>query len=100
MLDVGDASVLTNSKTVVESVYSVPYANHAPMEPQNCIVRLEKDRALVVAPLQQPGGVPRLVMNMTGVARENVSVQMTRVGGGFDRLDTILCARASTTRTM
>ncbi|MEP7157749.1 MAG: molybdopterin cofactor-binding domain-containing protein, partial [Betaproteobacteria bacterium] len=42
-------------------------------------------RALVIAPLQQPGGVPRMVMNITGIVRENVTVQMTRVGGGFGR---------------
>lgn len=71
----------------VAATYSVPYASHAPMEPQNCTVQIDlvNQRARVIAPLQQPGGVPRLIMNITGIPRENTSVQMTRVGGGFGR---------------
>lgn len=71
----------------VEATYSVPYASHAPLEPQNCTVQIDlaNQRARVIAPLQQPGGVPRLIMNITGIPRENTSVQMTRVGGGFGR---------------
>ena len=74
------------------------------MEPQNGYVKLDlqNGRATVIAPMQQPGGVPRMVMNITGIRRENVDVQMTRVGGGFGRrltndflAEAILIAKAS-----
>ncbi|MEO8103078.1 MAG: molybdopterin cofactor-binding domain-containing protein [Betaproteobacteria bacterium] len=85
VLNSGDVDAAARDATTVDAVYSVPFASHAPLEPQNCFVRLAGGKALVIAPLQQPGGVPRLVMNITGIAREQVSVEMTRVGGGFGR---------------
>ncbi len=81
----GDIDTAAKNAKLVEATYSVPFASHAPLEPQNCYVRLEGSKATVIAPLQQPGGVPRMVMNITGILRENVSVTMTRVGGGFGR---------------
>jgi isoquinoline 1-oxidoreductase beta subunit len=86
VLNNGDFDAARKAATkVVEAVYQLPYACHAPLEPQNCFVRIEKDRAFVIAPTQQPGGIPRLVMNLTGIQREDVTVHMTRVGGGFGR---------------
>jgi isoquinoline 1-oxidoreductase beta subunit len=70
---------------VIEATYQVPYVSHAPLEPQNAFAFIESDRATVIAPMQQPGGVPRLVMNLTGLTRDKTSVTMTRVGGGFGR---------------
>lgn len=65
--------------------YTVPLLAHATMEPQNCTVQLEKDRALVYASMQSPGDVSRLVSRLTGIPRVNVHVQLTRSGGGFGR---------------
>jgi isoquinoline 1-oxidoreductase beta subunit len=79
------ARAKSESAKTIEAVYQVPYVSHAPLEPQNACVSIEKDRATVIAPKQQPGGVPRLVMNLTGLARDKTSVEMTRVGGGFGR---------------
>ena len=79
----GDVDGAARGAKMIEATYSVPFASHAPLEPQNCFVRLESARATVIAPMQQPGGVPRLVLNITGIPRENVTVQMTRVGGGL-----------------
>jgi isoquinoline 1-oxidoreductase beta subunit len=79
------AAARASATRVVEAIYQVPYACHAPLEPQNAYAFVEADRATVIAPMQQPGGVPRLVMNLTGLTREKTSVTMTRVGGGFGR---------------
>lgn len=81
-----DAARASPAKTV-EATYSVPYASHAPLEPQNCFVRLDPTvkRATVIAPSQQPGGIPRLVMNLTGIDRKDTEVFLTRIGGGFGR---------------
>ena len=76
---------LAQSETVVEARYEIPFVNHAPLEPQNCIVSIEQDRALVIAPTQMPSGANRAVAAVTDLPRENIQVEMTRVGGGFGR---------------
>jgi isoquinoline 1-oxidoreductase beta subunit len=55
------------------------------MEPQNCFVHVEEGKATVIAPTQSPSGANRAVASVTGLPRENIEVQMTRVGGGFGR---------------
>ncbi len=70
---------------VVTARYEIPFVNHAPMEPQNCVVHVEKDKARVIAPTQSPSGANRAVAAVTGLPRENIHVEMTRVGGGFGR---------------
>jgi isoquinoline 1-oxidoreductase beta subunit len=73
------------AQRVVEARYRVPFVSHCPLEPQNAFVHVEKDRARVVAPVQMPSGASRAVVAVTGLPRENVHVEMTRVGGGFGR---------------
>jgi isoquinoline 1-oxidoreductase beta subunit len=79
-----DAALKQASK-VVTARYEVPFVNHAPMEPQNCFVHVEKDKARVIAPTQSPSGASRAVAAVTGLPREHIEVEMTRVGGGFGR---------------
>ena len=73
------------ARRVVEARYRVPFVSHCPLEPQNAFVHVEKDRARVVAPVQMPSGAARAVVAVTGLPREAVQVEMTRVGGGFGR---------------
>ncbi|MGH8285370.1 MAG: molybdopterin cofactor-binding domain-containing protein, partial [Steroidobacteraceae bacterium] len=70
---------------IVEARYRVPFVSHCPLEPQNAFVHVESDRARVIAPVQQPAGAQRIVNLVTGIPRERIDVQMTRVGGGFGR---------------
>ncbi|MGH8251872.1 MAG: molybdopterin cofactor-binding domain-containing protein [Steroidobacteraceae bacterium] len=70
---------------VVQARYRQPYVSHAPLEPQNAFVHVQADRARVVAPVQQPSGASRAVHAVTGIPRAAISVEMTRVGGGFGR---------------
>jgi len=84
--DAGDPdAALSAAARVVEATYQLPFGAHAPMEPPNAYVKIEGGRALVVASLQQPGSVPRRVMEATGITRDKVEVHMTRAGGGFGR---------------
>ncbi|MBC7897118.1 MAG: xanthine dehydrogenase family protein molybdopterin-binding subunit, partial [Cytophagaceae bacterium] len=64
---------------------TVPVLAHATMEPQNCTVHLQGDRALVFASMQSPGDVSTLVSAISGIPRLNVEVRLTRAGGGFGR---------------
>jgi isoquinoline 1-oxidoreductase beta subunit len=79
-----DQAMATASE-IVTARYQIPFVNHAPMEPQNCFVHVEKDKARVIAPTQSPSGASRAVAAVTGLPRENIKVEMTRVGGGFGR---------------
>jgi isoquinoline 1-oxidoreductase subunit beta len=62
---------------VVSARYRQPFVSHAPLEAPCAFVHVTRDRARVIAALQQPGGASRAV--------NAVSVEMTRVGGGFGR---------------
>jgi isoquinoline 1-oxidoreductase beta subunit len=76
---------LKRADKVVSARYQVPFVNHAPLEPQNCFVHVTETGARVIAPTQMPSGANRAVAAVTNLPRENIHVQMTRVGGGFGR---------------
>ena len=73
------------AKTVVSHRYEVPFVNHAPLEPQNCYAFVEEDQCHIIAPTQTPSGASRSAAWATGLERENIRVDFTRVGGGFGR---------------
>jgi isoquinoline 1-oxidoreductase subunit beta len=70
---------------VVESSYSYPFLSHTNLEPQNCLVDVQGDRAEVWAPTQNPDGARKLAAQVLGIPPENVRVNITRIGGGFGR---------------
>ena len=78
-------AALEQSTKVLTARYEIPFVNHAPMEPQNCYADVKADRAHIIAPTQMPSGASRAVAAVTGIPRENIHVEMTRVGGGFGR---------------
>ena len=70
---------------VIERHYQVPFVSHQPLEPQNCYAHVQEDRCHIIAPTQMPSGASRAAAAVTGLPRENIQVDMTRVGGGFGR---------------
>lgn len=70
---------------VVESTYQVPFISHSQMEPMNFIADVQGDKVTLIGPTQTPGGARAIASMATGVPRENISVQFTRIGGGFGR---------------
>ena len=79
-----DAAMGAASQTVVRQ-YRVPFVSHQPMEPQNCYADVQEDHCHIIAPTQMPSGASRAAAAVTGLPRENIRVDMTRVGGGFGR---------------
>src|SRR5206468_2861782 len=69
----------------VEAVYELPLPAHAPMEPMNCTARLDGNRLEIWAPTQNPQGARRAAADATGVAPNDVTVHVMRMGGGFGR---------------
>jgi isoquinoline 1-oxidoreductase subunit beta len=68
-----------------EAVYEVPFLYHAPMEPMNYFADVQKDKCMVGGPTQVPGTVRRKAREITGLTNDKITVNMTRVGGGFGR---------------
>lgn len=69
----------------VEADYELPFQAHATMEPMNCTVRIEGDRAEVWVPAQGPDWVRGTVAQVTGIKPGNIKVNTTLLGGGFGR---------------
>ena len=69
----------------IELDYEYPYLSHATMEPQNCTVRIDGDRAKIWVPTQAPTMVVGALHAMFGIPKENIEVEITMLGGGFGR---------------
>ncbi len=84
--DDGDLdAAMAAADSIVTRRYEVPFVSHQPMEPQNCFAHVKEDSCHVIAPTQMPSGASRAAAAVTGLPRENIRVDMTRVGGGFGR---------------
>jgi len=82
----GDAAAsLQSAAYVLEAAYSYPFLSHLDLEPQNCTAHVQNGRVAFWAPTQNPGPGAKLVAAALGIPEGNVSVNMTRVGGGFGR---------------
>jgi isoquinoline 1-oxidoreductase beta subunit len=71
--------------TRLEAVYEVPLLAHASMEPMNCTARLSGSRLEIWAGTQNPQGARKAAAVVTGVAPNDVTVHVVRMGGGFGR---------------
>ncbi len=86
VLDDGNyEEAMAGASRLVERQYRVPFVAHAPMEPQNCYAYVQEDSCHIIVPTQMPSGASRAAAAVTGLPRENIRVDMTRVGGGFGR---------------
>jgi isoquinoline 1-oxidoreductase subunit beta len=84
--DQGDvARAFEQAQTKVDVTYEAPFLAHATLEPQNCVAHVHDGCCEILGPLQMPTSGAQVVAAVLGIPRESVSVQMTRIGGGFGR---------------
>lgn len=84
--DEGDIDqVLSASNQVIEASYEVPYLAHACMEPLNCTVLVEGDRAEAWTGNQSTTFVINGVSEGAGIAKDHIICHTTYLGGGFGR---------------
>lgn len=76
---------LAAAAEVIEADYEVPMLAHAPMEPMNCVADVGAESCRILAPSQDPGDAIDLVAEVTGLPKEAVTVEVSRIGGGFGR---------------
>jgi isoquinoline 1-oxidoreductase subunit beta len=82
----GDAArIFKDSPTKVEAVYETPYQSHSCMEPVNCIAHYHDNKCEIWGPIQAPDWVQKDLAPMLGLNIDDVSVNMTFLGGGFGR---------------
>ena len=79
------AAAFAGADQVLERTYTAPFLAHNTMEPMNFYANVKADAVELEGPIQTPEFLRPTVAGLTGVAPENVSIMMTRMGGGFGR---------------
>lgn len=81
----GIEDVLASASQTIEAEYEVPYLAHACMEPLNCTVLVDGERAEVWTGNQASTFVVNGVAEGTGISKSNIKTNITYLGGGFGR---------------
>ena len=70
---------------VLERTYESPFLPHNCMEPMNFFASVDDAKIRLVGPIQTPEDLATAVSTMLDRNLEDISVEMTRMGGGFGR---------------
>jgi isoquinoline 1-oxidoreductase beta subunit len=79
-----DAAFKSAAK-VVTAEYQCPFLPHNPLEPMNFFAHVRPDGAELVGPTQTPELARNETAKLLGISPDKVTVQLTRMGGGFGR---------------
>ncbi|GAB2587312.1 xanthine dehydrogenase family protein molybdopterin-binding subunit [Ramlibacter solisilvae] len=80
-----DLSELDHAPNRITAEFAFPYLAHAPMEPLNCTVAFDGQKAELWMGTQMPGFDAASAASTLGVAPEAVKVNTQMAGGGFGR---------------
>jgi len=78
-------AAFANADKIIEKTYSSPFMAHNTMEPMNFFADVKDNAVELIGPSQTPQALRDSVSKMLGIDAENISVDMTRMGGGFGR---------------
>jgi isoquinoline 1-oxidoreductase beta subunit len=78
-------SAFANAAKVITSEYQCPFLPHAPMEPMNFFANVTADKVELIGPTQLPDVARNETSKLLGVPVEKITVELTRLGGGFGR---------------
>ena len=81
----GAEEAITRAKTKLDAIYHSPFLSHSALEPLNCTIHIENDRAELWVGTQVPVRAQKAVAEATGLAPENVTVNNQLMGGAFGR---------------
>jgi isoquinoline 1-oxidoreductase subunit beta len=79
-----DAALKTAAKVIVGEYY-LPHLAHVSMEPPVAVANVTGDKAEIWAPVQSAGGTREDAAKTLGIPEDNVTVNVTLLGGGFGR---------------
>lgn len=84
--DVGNVNkAFKKGSKIVENTFQLPHLSHAPMEVPNAVAWVQGETCEIWAPTQEPQASRAEVVEYLGVPEENVTVNVTFLGGGFGR---------------
>lgn len=70
---------------IIESEFQCPFIPHNAMEPMNFFAHVKENSAELAGPSQNPESARNQVAKLLNLPQENVSVELTKLGGGFGR---------------
>ena len=95
------AAAYASADKKVEAEYYIPHNAHATMEPPSATCRIVDGKAEVWTSVQSPQAAHDLVASYLALPPENVTVNVTLLGGGFGRkskpdfaVEAALCSKA------
>jgi isoquinoline 1-oxidoreductase beta subunit len=88
--NIGSVEAITlESKNTLEAFYETPMIAHHPLEPMNCVARVQGDKVEIWTSTQVPssitGSAPGNLFSNIGFKPENIKLHTTFIGGGFGR---------------
>jgi isoquinoline 1-oxidoreductase beta subunit len=78
-------AALKGADKVIVGEYYLPHLAHVSMEPPVAIANVRDGKAEIWAPVQSPGGTREDAAKTLGIPEDNVTVNVTLLGGGFGR---------------
>jgi len=84
------AAAFASAAKVIKAEYQCPFLPHNALEPMNFFAHVQSgpagvERAELVGPTQTPERARNETAKLLGISPDKVSVDMTRMGGGFGR---------------
>ena len=84
--NLGDASTtLSNAAKVIEATYTFPYLAHAPMEPNDCVIRRTANGVELLYGCQTQTLDQAMTASVLGLKPEQVEIKTMLAGGSFGR---------------
>ena len=78
-------AAFSKAAKVIERTYSSPFMAHNTMEPMNFFAHVTDTSAELIGPTQTPEALETSASKLLNMPIENITVDMTRMGGGFGR---------------
>src|SRR6202140_1189324 len=84
-VDAAFAKGSANGGKIIEAEYYTPHLAHVSMEPPVAVADYRDGKVLAFAPTQNPQAVQETIAGVLGIKKEDVTVPVTLLGGGFGR---------------
>ncbi|MCB0668021.1 MAG: xanthine dehydrogenase family protein molybdopterin-binding subunit [Saprospiraceae bacterium] len=78
-------AAFASAAQIIEKTYSAPFLPHNTMEPMNFFADVSETGAELIGPIQTPENMRKTASQALGMPEDNVTVMMSRMGGGFGR---------------
>ncbi len=70
---------------VIERTYEAPFLPHSCLEPMNFFANVTPEKVELVGPIQTPKWTEDKIAKLLKREKEEITIEMTRMGGGFGR---------------